>query len=508
MLATAFIHSLPHQIALTRCGNAQPASRRVLPHRLPRRICADSRSTAELRYSAFIPSAPISGRRTSCARLVPRAALSGSPNLDDVPEAVLRAVETSRQLRQTVPDIAARSGLSVADAATQAAKLAALTRAAIDVTDTGDLAYRFPSNVRGLLRSASLRAKLRMAWQTIFPPLYSFVRLAFGALLIISIVVTFVAIAVLGSAASSSDDDRRSSRSNFMPVRFFAPDIFDIIWYTRATRSYRREKSPNEMSFLEAVYSFVFGDGDPNADIETRRYRTIAAIIRSNKGAVTAEQLAPYLDPTFVDGNVVDESYILPVLQRFNGHPEVTEDGDIIYVFPDFLRSGTSSVEFVGAVSPLQEQLLSLTRATPVQSAMAVALGAINVLGVLTLGAKLATVVAVTPDALAFISFIKSLYPALATYATSFVLVPLFRWLRQMRLNSGIRKRNAARQYASQKLARPDPNTRRKMRAAQKFAVKGGSTIGNVIYSSDRDLMDQPAVQREIVDDFDRRLNG
>ncbi|CAN8069457.1 unnamed protein product [Agarophyton chilense] len=83
---------------------------------------------------------------------------------------MLRAVEVSRHLRQTVPDIAARSRLSVADAATYAAKLAALTRVPIDVTDTGDFAYRFPSNVRTLLRAASFRAKLRMALKTFFPP--------------------------------------------------------------------------------------------------------------------------------------------------------------------------------------------------------------------------------------------------------------------------------------------------------------------------------------------------
>ncbi|CAN8074853.1 unnamed protein product, partial [Agarophyton chilense] len=490
---------------------------RSAPSLSPRPLASRLHRTAAPRRTAFIPTTPRIPRRNRspcpcrpapvpCA---PRAALSDTSNLQDVPEVVLRAVEASRQLRQTVPDIAARSGLSVADAATYAAKLAALTRAPIDVTDTGDLAYRFPSNVRTLLRAASFRAKLRMAWQTAFPPLYSALRLAFGALLILSIVVTFVAIAALSSASSSSEDDRRSSRSSgFLPVRFFAPDIFDIIWYSRATSRYRRVKDPDEMSFLEAVYSFVFGDGNPNEDIESRRYRTIAAVIRSSKGAVTAEQLAPYLDPTFSEGNVVDESFILPVLQRFNGHPEVTEDGDIIYVFPDFLRSGTSSVEFVGAVSPLQEQLLSLTRATPAQNVLTVGLGAVNVLGVLTLGAKLATVVAVTPDAAAFISLIKSVYPALATYATSFIAVPLFRWMRQLRVNTGIRQRNAARQKAAERLARPNSSTRRKMRAAEQFAIKEGASIGSVVYSSDRDLLDQTTVQREVVDDFDKRLHG
>lgn len=49
------------------------------------------------------------------------------------------------------------------------------------------------------------------------------------------------------------------------------------------------------MSFIESVYSFVFGDGDPNFNLEERRYRQIAQLIRENGGAVTAEQLAPYL---------------------------------------------------------------------------------------------------------------------------------------------------------------------------------------------------------------------
>jgi len=62
-----------------------------------------------------------------------------------------------------------------------------------------------------------------------------------------------------------------------------------------------------------------------------------------------AEQLAPFLDPpspkdvdtyTVREGEaLVDESFILPVLTRLSGRPEVTEDGNIIYVFPDLMTS-------------------------------------------------------------------------------------------------------------------------------------------------------------------------
>jgi hypothetical protein len=49
--------------------------------------------------------------------------------------------------------------------------------------------------------------------------------------------------------------------------------------------------------FLESTFSYIFGDGNPNADIEQQRLKLLAAVIRSAGGAVTAEQLAPYLDP-------------------------------------------------------------------------------------------------------------------------------------------------------------------------------------------------------------------
>lgn len=226
--------------------------------------------------------------------------------MTDVSESVIKAVEAlRRQPRQTVADIAAAAGLPLTKAADEAVKLAALTGAAIDVSESGDIAYRFPSDVRGALRSRSFRAAVTMTWRRIAPALFTASRIGFGALLIISIVVTFLAIAAL-SAASSRDDDRRESRSSmyFGPRLFFGPDIFDVIFYSNRY-GYNRRRNERSwpagdregMSFLEAVYSFVFGDGDPNADFEDRRWRAVATLIRANRGAVTADQLAPLLDP-------------------------------------------------------------------------------------------------------------------------------------------------------------------------------------------------------------------
>ncbi len=84
-----------------------------------------------------------------------------------------------------------------------------------------------------------------------------------------------------------------------------------------------------------------------------------ANMIKANEGIVTAEQLALYVTTppplpfTLVDVDeqatlttatitptssiVLDESYVLPLVMRFNGYPIVTDKGDILYKFEVFL---------------------------------------------------------------------------------------------------------------------------------------------------------------------------
>ena len=83
-------------------------------------------------------------------------------------------------------------------------------------------------------------------------------------------------------------------------------------------------------------------------DYDQQLSQEAAKEIRKQGGVVTAEQLAPFLrDPpepkpvlaradtdTGIDASVVvDESYVLPLVLRFNGEPKVTANGTIIYKF-------------------------------------------------------------------------------------------------------------------------------------------------------------------------------
>lgn len=438
-------------------------------------------------------------------------------SLQDVSEKVIRAVERLGGGRVTVSDVAASAGVGLESAERDIVLLASLTGAAIDVTDSGDVAYRFARDVRGRLRASSLRASLRMTWNRVYPFLFSGVRIGFGALLIISIVVTFVAIAALSSSSNSRDDDRRSGGGGGMAFRMFTPNIFDVMWYSRSSRYYNQAErwgQPKpEMSFLEAVYSFVFGDGDPNVDIEERQWKTIAAVINANSGSVTAEQLRPFLlsPKAGASGSMPDESDILPVLTHFSGHPEVTPDGDIIYVFPNFSTTGGGPrrVEFAGMpATQLSEQEATFSRATASQRAYTIGLGILNLFGAVTLGGMLANARALGPDAAALLALLKGIYPFIAAYAFSFAIIPAVRVWLQRRQNRNIRLRNQLRMRAAAQVAVPSADVRRKLKAAARYQVEKRA-IGSkdVVYSTDMDIdtIEQKR-QQQLAEEFDRQM--
>ena len=162
------------------------------------------------------------------------------------------------------------------------------------------------------------------------------------------------------------------------------------------------------MSFIESVFAFVFGRGDPNDALEERRWRAIALLLRANRGAVFAEQIAPFSDQYLLgvdaagsrawdwwgvvagfvsravrgvrdglynvrgdqrrrrgrgvadsdsssenaprDASRTHEGYVLEVLAKFGGHAEASDDGKLVYVFPSLqVTAAANDAEAAGA---------------------------------------------------------------------------------------------------------------------------------------------------------------
>lgn len=381
----------------------------------------------------------------------------------------------------------------------------------------------------------------------------------FGVMLGLSIVITFAALfVVMSSAGSSSDGDdnggrRGGGRGYGGGGMRLGVNLLDLFWYPRPYGYYyegdfgRRRmgrggsvKKEGGLGMLEAVYSCVFGDGDPNVGLEEERWRRVADVIRENGGAVVAEQIAGLLDLPEgwkagggggKDGGDlvthVDEDFMMEVARRFNGVPEVTDDGDLVYVFPDMVTTGgvgvgrnnnrraqglfdrftssspaaspSSSLSTTVVKEPLREKKWGMSAASGIQKFLVGGLGLLNGVGVAVLGSVLGQV----RETGGIVSLARGLYPILAIYAATYVAVPALRWAWIQGTNRGIDKRNRARELATAAVGRGDVT--RKIREGKRYAMEHNVVKEkDVVFRSDREIgVGSDGIDEE---DFDRRL--
>jgi hypothetical protein len=271
-------------------------------------------------------------------------------------------------------------------------------------------------------------------------------------------------------------------------------------------RQYQTHGQADEMNFLESVFSFIFGDGDPNYNLDERRWQAIGTVIRNHQGAITAEQIAPYLDE-IGQGYAQDyEGYMLPVLTRFDGRPEVSPEGQIVYHFPALQTTAAQHNPQPVAVY-LREALYKFSEASSGQIWLAAGLGAVNLGGALILGKLLGTAGLVAKVG-EFIIFVQAVYPLLLTYGVAFLTIPLVRYIWIKSRNRKIEVRNQERQKRAAILNQPDDNLRRKLNYARQFGTENVISGQDLAYTTETDLMAQESEQSAKLDaEWQRRLN-
>jgi hypothetical protein len=423
--------------------------------------------------------------------------------------AIMRSIE-ELNYRVTVGDVATKSGLDLKLVQPGLIQLAADTNGTLQVSETGDIAYVFPKNFRGVLQNKYWKLRwqkfLDKAWQIIF----YLIRISFGIVLVASIIIMLIAIVLIIIAISTSkgddNDNRSSSRGGnvfFFPNFWITPDFFGMFSPGYQERRYSRNRErqrENELNFLESIYSFLFGDGDPNPNLEERRWQNIGTIIKNNHGAIVAEQVAPYLDNITIY-NERDEDYVLPVLTRFNGYPEVSEQGEIVYYFPE-LQVSAEQHKQASVSTYLKENPWQFSLASSGQKITAIGLGGFNFVLALMLGSLLKAP-EVAQQMGGFIGFVGSIYGLLLTYAVGYLVVPLVRYFWLQRRNSKLEQRNEQRQKRAN-ILRNNPELQKKINYAQQFADQKVITGDNIVYSTEKDLLDQA---EDMLSDWDRRLS-
>ncbi|MDJ0688152.1 MAG: hypothetical protein QNJ41_06570 [Xenococcaceae cyanobacterium MO_188.B32] len=405
---------------------------------------------------------------------------------------IVKSVE-QLNYRVTVGDVAAQAGLELNLAQQGLLALAADAGGHMQVADSGEILYLFPKNFRSILRDKYWSLRLQQWWEKVWKVLFYIIRISFGIILIASIILMLVAIAVIVISVSSSRDgddrDRGYNRGGgfmFIP-RFWIGDLF---WFFDPNyNTYRRQRrqqvsGQSQINFLEAIFSFLFGDGNPNENLAEERWQKIGAVIRNNNGAVVAEQIAPYLDE--VDA---DEDYMLPVLSRFNGYPEVSPQGEIIYYFPELqVMAKERKPQPVSAY--LQEILWRFSQASSGQIMLSIGLGGLNLILALVLGSLLqdGTVAA---ELGGIVALVASIYWLLLGYGTAFLAVPLIRYFWIQGRNKKIETRNSVRQARAVALNQAGEDVRQKMSFARQFAQTKVISDRDITYTTETDLLDQ-----------------
>ncbi|MBP0002538.1 MAG: hypothetical protein J7642_02255 [Cyanobacteria bacterium SBC] len=443
---------------------------------------------------------------------------------------IMEAVE-QLSYRVTVGDVATQAGLDVNFAQQGLLALASDAGGHLQVAETGDLVYEFPKNFRTLLRNKYFRLRLRAWWEKVWNVLFYLVRISFGTLLILSIVLIFVTIAILWFAANSSRDSnsggggsRRSDSGGSGGGWLFIPRfwVWDWFWFydpnynrypkTRSSfdqthRTHRTSREESELNFLEAVFSFLFGDGNPNAELEERRWQNIATVIRNRKGVVIAEEVAPYLDDLGSQFDRETEDYMLPVLTKFDGYPEVSPDGALVYRFPELQI--TAKEQKAKSIEPyLVEKLWKFSQASAGQLFLAGGLGVLNLVGALILGVMLEDV-ALVQELGGLVAFVDSVYWLLLGYGTAFLGVPLLRYFWILWRNANIAKCNENRQALATEFEQAQPQLQAKLQYASQFAAETAISREDLAYTTEKDLLQQEFEQSDKIDaEWRKRLES
>jgi hypothetical protein len=392
---------------------------------------------------------------------------------------VLNAVKDLK-LRVTVADVATKTGLPLLVANQELNTIAAETGGHLQVSTTGDIAYKFDRGFETRYATKGLQRSVEMAVKKLLEVGYFLLRISFGVMLIVSLITVVVLILILLKSQSRDDRDRGFDFDFFDYIL-----IRDLFWWGTYSNAgggygepYRRKNERNKGNFLFNCFSFLFGDGNPNLHLEERKWELIAQVIKANDGVVTSEQLAPYTghDPKNEDG-------VLPVLVRFNGRPEVSDRGNILYSFPEMQVTATEETRG-GLPAFLREWPYQFT-SVPAESLVPVwILAGVNFFGAWFLQMQVLHSYALHP--------LAGLVGIITVYGSLFVAVPMIRWFVIQMLNTRIESRNGKRTAYAHLFEHPSAELKQKLIEAKEQKIKVERVDAEkIVYTTEKDALEQ-----------------
>ena len=399
--------------------------------------------------------------------------------------------------RVTCADVVTHTGIHLEAARSGLLALANQTGGHLQVTDTGEVIYVLAPDFRQVLLRKSVKLQVKAWLSKIWSIGFYLIKISFGILLITSISAVYLTIlaitlaALFGSEGGGDCGDCGDSGDGGGNCVLAIGDWGSSSSGAGSTMTtvnnenlapIRPKTQRKPLNFLEAVFSVLFGDGNPNADLEQRRWSYIGNLIHRQHGVAIGEQIAPYLDDVGQGYDREYENYMLPVLTKFNGIPEVSPTGQLVYHFPDLQTTlKDTPSQFKRVPQSLRERKWKFSKATPTQTNWAIALFAGNLVGIGVLALMLQGLTS-TSIGIAMI--------VLALYGVGLVVIPSCRYFWVKAQDRKVRNRNQFR-HQQVKILQQNDTIQEKLDYAKQFAKQHLITERDIIYTTEEDALSQ-----------------
>jgi hypothetical protein len=401
----------------------------------------------------------------------------------------LLAAISSMDRSVTIPDMVARTGLDLSIVSTELNELAYELKAELDVTDAGQIYYRFPKDLHYRYFSNRILEFSYRIWLAVQPTLLFLFRISFGLLLLASITIVFFIMLILQSLLAAFS-------GNTTDVLNLIKEFFALIKRLNLLKAinwkFWQPTTENEMGaderiedkdkgFLLNCHELLFGPEDPNRHFEREKSRAIAQLIRSKNGIILPEELAPFT------GSAAEElEGAFPVLAKFHGIPGATPSGHLIYKFPEMQSHNAAETNPLSHVKQ-KNQVFAHIAMDSLKPILLLALS--NFLGTVFFWWLLFSVA--SSDVLT-----QNIFLFLAVYASFFLIFPALRWLYILVMNKRIGKYNEKIDELESKLRQPDHALLLANSEVSKIRQDEMAKLTDkLVYTTSRDYLEQEADQ-------------
>jgi hypothetical protein len=278
-----------------------------------------------------------------------------------------QVTDAFRKQRQgaTVADIVAQTALPLATVKELVPAVADEYAGRLQVTESGEIRYSFPHGFTSRYRGVKagwrrFTEKLGKGFKLVSKGLFKgWIMVMLVGYFALFMLIALAALLLSVGASLSNSNNRSEGGGGGLGGLFLASHIFDLIiriwFYSELVKAFdpnapTRQPPQKKRPLYKAIFSFVFGDDDPNADWSAREKQAVIAYLQASKGVISLPEFMNLTGHTPEEADRAITAYCV----EFGGSPEATDDGTVVYRFDALLLRASKHDLSFSASAPLK----------------------------------------------------------------------------------------------------------------------------------------------------------